>query len=557
MGFFRRNATLEYQLKAAKAEILAFESGEKYLTMQEEHKGVVRFLERTIKALEEKLALARREIRKVRDLWFEVFEDLKKESETALAALSKSLARMEERALRAERQRDEAKDKVGDQRQKIYELETLLEEEKGKNLKLTAQVNRDFENSSLPSSKSIKRKKITNGREKTGRKPGGQPGHEGHRRKRQEPTAEPVVLLPPKAVLDDPEFKKTRHTIVKQLVSIRLTLDVTQYQADVYYNSKTGERIHGAFPEGVVDDVNYDGSIKAFLYLLNNDCHVSIDKCGGFLSDLTGGKLVISKGMINKLGKEFAQKTRREQKELFAELMLSPVMHTDCTNAKVNGKSAHAFVCATPDGKAMYFFREKKGHEGVKGTPVEGYLGTLVHDHDLTFYHYGTEHQECLSHVLRYLKDSMKNEPERTWSGRMHSLVREMIHYRNGLDPEDAPVQEEVGGYEARYFEILDKAREEYEYDPPNKYYKEGYNLYRRMKEYGANHLLFLHDHKVPPTNNEAERRLRNYKRKQQQVMSFRSTESVDSLCQGMNMLILMRQEEGRNIFKKVAQIFG
>ena len=36
----------------------------------------------------------------------------------------------------------------------------------------------------IPSSKSIKRKKIANSREKTGRKPGGQPGHPGHRRKK-------------------------------------------------------------------------------------------------------------------------------------------------------------------------------------------------------------------------------------------------------------------------------------------------------------------------------------------------------------------------------------
>ena len=40
-----------------------------------------------------------------------------------------------------------------------------------------AQINRDYENSSIPSSKAVRRKKITNNREKTGRRPGGQPGH--------------------------------------------------------------------------------------------------------------------------------------------------------------------------------------------------------------------------------------------------------------------------------------------------------------------------------------------------------------------------------------------
>jgi len=61
-------------------------------------------------------------------------------------------------------------------------------------------------------------------------------------------------------------------------------------------------------------------------------------------------------------------------------------MHTDCTNAKVNGKQAYLYICATPGGDALYFAREKKGHEGVKGTVTEDYQGILVHDHESTFY---------------------------------------------------------------------------------------------------------------------------------------------------------------------------
>ncbi len=365
------------------------------------------------------------------------------------------------------------------------------------------------------------------------------------------------MLPAPQKVLDDSDFKKTSKTIVKQLVGIRMMLDVTEYRADVYYNAKTGERIHATFPDGVVDDVNYDGSIKAFLFLLNNECCTSIDKSRKFLSDLTGGQLNISKGMINKLSKEFAKKSEQERKTMFADMLLSPIMHTDCTNAKVNGKSAYVFICATPDGKAMYFAREKKGHEGVKGTVVEDYQGTLVHDHESTFFNYGSEHQECLAHVLRYLKNSMSNESDRTWNKQMHSLIQKMIHYRKNFPPETNCSEEKIAEFESRYKEILHQAKEEYEYIPPNKYYKEGYNLYLRMEKYISNHLLFLHNYRIPTTNNEAERLLRGYKRKQVQAVSFRSQASIGYLCECMSMLIMMRRNEEQNVFDRVSRIFG
>lgn len=305
-----------------------------------ENQKELRHLERMIRKLEKESSDAHRETVTVRNQWFEVFEDQQKEFERKLNLSKKWNKQMEKRALNAERQADELRNKVAEQRRKIDALKTELEEEKGKNLKVRAKRNRDYENSSLPSSKSFKNKKIANSREKSEKKPGGQPGHKGHCRKKQLPTTEPVLLPPPQEVFDDPDFKKTSKTIVKQRVAIRMVLDVTEYHADVYYNSKTGERIHANFPEGVVDDVNYDGSIKAFLFLLNNDCCTSIEKSRKFLYDLTDGKLCISKGMINKLSKEFARKTELDQKKVFADMLQSPVMHTDCTNAKGNGKSA-------------------------------------------------------------------------------------------------------------------------------------------------------------------------------------------------------------------------
>ena len=66
--------------------------------------------------------------------------------------------------------------------------------------------------------------------------------------------------------------------------------------------------------------------IRAFLFLLNNDCCTSIDKSRHFLSDLTGGKLNISKGMVSRLSREFALKTEAERKAVYTDMLLSPVM---------------------------------------------------------------------------------------------------------------------------------------------------------------------------------------------------------------------------------------
>ena len=406
--------TLMCRLKAAQRRNKELESGERYIQLEELYQKEYNVYEHKIEKLKKELADAHKETIRVRNYWFQILEDMLREFEKAQKRSAQELRKMEIRALNAEKQREDALDKAAVFRHQFYEAASRLEEEQGKNLKLRAQINRDYENSSIPSSKAVRRKKITNNREKTGRRPGGQPGHKGHCRKRQEPTQPVILLPPPEEALEDCAFKKTARTIVKQMVSIRMVLNVTEYHADVYYNSHTGERAHAAFPDGVIDDVNYDGSIRAFLFLLNNDCCTSIDKSRAFLSDLTGGKLNISKGMISRLNREFALKTEPERRSAYADMLLSPVMHTDCTNARENGKSCQVYVCATPDGKALYFAREKKGHEGVKGTVTEDYQGILVHDHDITFYNYGADHQECLAHVLRYLKASIENEPDRT-----------------------------------------------------------------------------------------------------------------------------------------------
>lgn len=551
---FEYVTNLQYKVKFLTSRVQSFESGEKYVSMRAEFERHLAAKDQKTKKLRLEIANARRETITVRKNWLQVIDDLQAENAKEMRRKERIIKALEERALRAEKRVDELKDENLALKRECYAVKVELEEDRDKIKKLVAQINHNHENSSIPSSLKPNRKPITNNREKSGKAPGAQLGHEGHGRKKQAPTK--VIELPsPDEYANNPDYEPTGKIISRQLVGLKVLPYTEEYIAVEFKNKKTGRLVYADFPAGVENDVNYDGSVKAFAFLLNNYCNVSMDKTREFLSDLTGGVLQISKGMICGLGKEFSEKSKTEQSEAFLNLVAAPVLHVDFTSAKVNGKNVNVAICATPQ-EAAYFAREHKGHEGIKDTPAELNPNTLVHDHDRTFYSYGQLHQECLIHILRYLLDSIQNEKGLTWSTQMWELLREMIHYRNSLNPEEDLDSVKVGAFEERFGQILDIADREYEYEPPSKYYRDGFNLKERLREFRDAHLLFLHDKNVPADNNLAERLLRIFKRKQRQVMAFRSFKSLEYLCQSLTMLAYLRNDEA-NLYESASRIFG
>ena len=549
---FEYVSNLQYQVRHLSERVKAFESGEKYVRMRAEHKDHIAVKDREIRKIKLELAAANSQVVTVRKSWLQVIDDLEKERDKELQAKDREIETLKKRLLETEIKLESTRETLRDKSRELYQALTDLEEERGKNQKLMAQISRDYENSSIPSSMKPNHKKISNNREKTDRKPGAQPGHKGHRRKRLTPTNTIHIPAPPEYA-DSPDYRETGKTITKQLINIRMSVIVDEYSTPEYRHIKTGRRVHASFPDNVVNDVNYGGSVKAFAFLLNSRYCVSTDKTRELLSELTGGELEISNGMINGLCKVFSEKTQAERKAMFNDLLLSPVMNVDFTTTRVNGSSAQALVCATLY-RVMFFARERKGHEGVKASPIEDYQGIMVHDHDRTFYSYGGAHQECLSHPLRYLKDSMVNEPGLAWNKLMRELLQEIIHYRNGLGPEAVPDPEIIKGYEDRYQEILRLAREEYEYEPPSKYYVDGY-LYKRLGNYKDNHLLCLYDLRVPTSNNLSERLLRVFKRKQKQSMTFRSHDNLSYFYDCLGVIETSRLLN-KNLFRSASEVF-
>lgn len=401
------------------------------------------------------------------------------------------------------------------------------------------------------------RSKVTNSREATGRKPGGQKGHEGHRRKAHPVNAGAIFIPAPPEILNNPDYYRVEGEhgeVHKQVVGVTLTVNVTDYYAFVYRNRKTGSRYHAPFPTNIQLEVNYDESIKALIFLMKNHLNVSEAKISEFLSEMTGGEIQVSRGMINHINREFSGKSEEEQEKAFSTLAVSEVMYTDLTTARMNGELRYIVVC-TNGTETAYFYRDHKGDRAFEGTPVEFFEKILIHDHDKTMYHYGDKHQECNAHHLRYLKGVMENEPDLTWHGKMHSLLQEMNRTREEQDR--ILTQEQISTFEKQYDELLDLADQEYQDNPPSEYYRKGYNLAKEFRDYKESVLLFLRHPEVDFTNNEAERCGRQVKRHTVNSGTFRGEtgHSAEEYCSAMGVLQTAKKL-GENIYRKVQEIF-
>ncbi len=545
--------SLSYRLRAAQQELFSFRSGEAYVKLRTDYEKIIHDQNLTIKRLRQErddFSFSRKEIT---GQWMEVLEDVQKEHEKEVKKLKKAIAELLDIVASLKNRNAELDEKRKKALNDYYEVATRLEDAQGLIVKLTAQVNHNYENSSMPSSKCIDRKKITNNREKTGKKPGAQPGHPHHPRKPMKPD-KVVEIQTGEKLKDNTRYVPTGNIISRQVIGISVVPMVTEYQAAEFFDKKKGRNVHSAFPDGVTDDVNYDESMKAVLFLLNSRCNVSLEKTAQFVSNITDGALSPCVGMISGLCREFSLKSKKEQDSLFKVLLDAPVMHVDGTSARVNGSNNNVIVCSN-GAETMYFARENKGHAGVKGTPVETFGGILIHDHEACFYSYGSDHQECMVHIERYLKDSIENEKSLTWNKSMLELIREMIH-ENNLAPADGIPDEKIAEFEARYDTIIRTATKEYEDDPPSDYYRDGYNLYLRMIEYKHNHLLFLSNPLVEPDNNLCERKARVLKGKFNQAVSLRSFEHLTYFCECLSVLDHFATGNTDNLYQSVKGIF-
>ena len=235
-----------------------------------------------------------------------------------------------------------------------------------------------------------------------------------------------IEIPAPQKYTEDPVFKKTGRKIKKQLIRLYAGVEVIEYKTPESRNQTTGKRVHAEFPGGLTDDVTYDGSAKALAYLLNNECYVSIGKTKKFIHEISGGKLDLPSGLICDLSRQFSEKTKEERDDIFLKLFSSPVLHPDFTFGRMDGKQTSVIICASGDA-VLYQGRKKKGDEGVKGSPLEFYEGTLISGHEAALVKHGTRNQECMAHIKRRVISSIENEQKLTWNRQLKKWIKKAV----------------------------------------------------------------------------------------------------------------------------------
>lgn len=583
---------LQYKNKELEKRVESLKSGDAYTKMEHRCNVRVRMAERArdraTEALkkEQKVSDTLRGV--IKDTLSDIYDGCEKAYKEEVKWTEQARVKACERIIVLEDKVGELKAEIRELKEKKYELETQIQDLEERNAFLESQLNMDSTNSSKPSSTDdvtdltrqnrkkkqtqenqqntqnqavaqeahADRNQIPNNREETTRKPGGQPGHSGHGRRRLPTTTEDVVLEVPDEIKNNPDYEPYGEPIRRQLQNVRIVTEVTDYIGQRYRNKVTG-KIYTPFPLGLENEVNYGALTKATMLYLTHFCNVSVRKVGDFLHDASGGQIEIADGTIYNALRDFAKFSQEEVEDIQNNLLVpGAVLHIDTTGAKVNGEHKAVSVLGGDKGVVLKV-TDHKGGEVVEAFGLDKFdeikALILISDREISFLKLLARHQICLAHIIRELKGISENESGRTWAPRMRELLQTAIH--DWKNAEDGLPAERTAEIKKEFDSILECADKEYNEVPPSKYNKKGANLRNALKKHKEAALLFLDVDGVGATNNRAERWLRAFKRKLKQMLSFRSDQGLEDTCTFLS-VIFTAQEKGENIFNKILEVF-
>ena len=430
---------------------------------------------------------------------------------------------------------------------KITELQQTIKE-------LEEKKNKNSKNSSKPPSSDGYAKKPTSLRGKSGKKQGGQEGHEGSNLSRRKPDRI-VGCMPSKCSKcshKDECMAKAKVTESRQVIEAIVTTEVVQYNKCRVTNCPLhGWTREGCFPEGVNGPVQYGDNLQSLVVSLNTVGAVSIARTHEILANVFD--VPLSTATIKSMISRCADKLAEVIPEIGNRLIESEVDNADETGIRVDKKLHWAHVLCN-DKYTLITVHQKRGWQAMEDI---GYLlqfhGVLIHDCWAPYWKHpgGITHAVCCAHLLRELTGVEENHPEYTWPAKFKELLLEMKKARD-RKAEDGDMELSYY-YQHKFSRLYDEIINTAYVETPVPESKSGKRkgrkkrgkvlaLVDRLKEYKASVCLFIKNFAVQFDNNQAERDLRMTKAKTKISGCFRTEEGAQEYLDIMSYVSTARK---------------
>jgi len=399
-------------------------------------------------------------------------------------------------------------------------------------------------------------------RVKSGKKPGGQPGHPGYTLQRVEKpdiiephplticpcgcgtdlSNEPVVCHESRQVFDLPPQK----------------LEVTEHVVEYKLCPVSGKLVHASWPTGVNAPVQYGPRFISWLTYLNTQQFIPLARIDQMSYDLFGQH--VSEDTIIKSMKAVGQALLPFSLALKELLFLAPVLHADETGLRVLKKLYWLHILCTPT-LTWYGVHEKRGQEAVDFFGIlPQFKNRLVHDCWQTYFALACLHALCNAHILRELT-FIHEVCGQVWAKKMIDLLVDMNNKREEQKLlADCFPEKPLLEWHDQYQEIVCEGRDANPpiIPPPDAPKKRGkkkqtraQNLLDRLEEREDWVLAFLHDFRIPFTNNQGEQDARMQKVQQKISGCFRTLEGAQ-LFALIRSYISTCRKNGRSVFEEL-----
>jgi transposase len=400
-------------------------------------------------------------------------------------------------------------------------------------------------------------------RRRSGRKPGGQPGHEGRHLERVEQPDEVIVHVPDACdgcggdlAGSEPVGEDARQ--VFDLPAVRLV--VTEHRSQ-RRRCACGHVTTAAFPAGAGAPTQYGPRMRALGVYLVSVQHLPYQRAVQLLADWLGAPL--SAGTLVEFVKGAAADLDEFLDLVHEQITSSPVVHFDETGARVAGRGRWLH-CASTETLTFYALHDRRGTEGIDHAGVmPNFQGIAVHD-GWPQYRFYTEatHALCNAHHLRELLGVIEQHTDgkQSWAHHMDALLRALHEEVKAAKAvgEDSLDPLVLAGYRAAYQQIIAAGNT---HCPPSKVKtgKRGVirqsparNLLSRLDRDREQILRFAHDFRIPFDNNLVERDIRMIKIQQKISGSWRTTTGADSFL-ALRAYISTTRKQGRDILDALA----